>query len=144
MPKLVMFPDEASIERFTGEHHDFVMEEVPHSVATSLTNLAARNLYVFAATVIGHGAWHLYDRYRGEVKVNREIGALSTPTPTSTITNRSMPRRPSKRSGSGRAPNAKGKSAHGFRKRKGVSARGKCPKGHYWSYKKKKCMKSKF
>jgi len=35
-------------------------------------------------------------------------------------------------------------SAHGFRKRKGVSARGKCPKGHYWSYKKKKCVKSKF
>jgi hypothetical protein len=38
----------------------------------------------------------------------------------------------------------KAKSAHGFRKTKGVSARGKCPKGHYWSYKKKKCMKSKF
>ena len=38
----------------------------------------------------------------------------------------------------------KAKSAHGFRKTKGVSARGKCPKGHYWSYKKKKCVKSKF
>ncbi len=24
------------------------------------------------------------------------------------------------------------------------SARGKCPKGYYWSYKKKKCVKSKF
>jgi len=33
----------------------------------------------------------------------------------------------------------KAKSAHGFRKTKGVSAR-----GHYWSYKKKKCLKSKF
>lgn len=35
-------------------------------------------------------------------------------------------------------------SAHGFRRPKAVSARGKCPKGHYWSYKKKKCVKSKF
>lgn len=35
-------------------------------------------------------------------------------------------------------------SAHGFSKPKAVSARGKCPKGHYWSYKKKKCVKSKF
>jgi hypothetical protein len=38
----------------------------------------------------------------------------------------------------------KAQSAHGFRKTKGVSARGKCPKGHYWSYKEKKCVKSKF
>ena len=35
-------------------------------------------------------------------------------------------------------------SAHGRRKRTSVSARGKCPKGHYWSYKEKKCLKSKF
>lgn len=39
---------------------------------------------------------------------------------------------------------SKTNSAHGFRKPKAVSARGKCPKGHYWSYKKKKCLKSKF
>ena len=35
-------------------------------------------------------------------------------------------------------------SAHGRRKQTSVSARGKCPKGHYWSYKQKKCVKSKF
>lgn len=35
-------------------------------------------------------------------------------------------------------------SAHGRRKQTSVSARGKCPKGHYWSYKRKKCLKSKF
>jgi len=35
-------------------------------------------------------------------------------------------------------------SAHGFRSGKAPTARGKCPKGHYWSYKHKKCMKSKF
>lgn len=35
-------------------------------------------------------------------------------------------------------------SAHGRRKRTSVSTRGKCPKGHYWSYKHKKCVRSKF
>ncbi len=35
-------------------------------------------------------------------------------------------------------------SAHGRRKQTSVSARGKCPKGHYWSYKEKKCVSSKF
>ena len=38
----------------------------------------------------------------------------------------------------------KAKSAHGFSSGKAPTARGKCPKGHYWSYKKKKCVKSKF
>ncbi len=35
-------------------------------------------------------------------------------------------------------------SAHGRRKQTSVSARGKCPKGHYWSYKLKKCVPSNF
>ena len=35
-------------------------------------------------------------------------------------------------------------SAHGFRSGKARTARGTCPKGHYWSYKEKKCLKSKF
>ncbi len=35
-------------------------------------------------------------------------------------------------------------SAHGFRSGKARTARGKCPKGHYWSYKEKKCLKSRF
>lgn len=35
-------------------------------------------------------------------------------------------------------------SAHGRRKQTSVSARGKCPKGHYWSYKLKKCVRSNF
>ncbi len=35
-------------------------------------------------------------------------------------------------------------SAHGFRSGKAPTARGKCPKGHYWSYKLKKCVRSKY
>jgi len=72
-----------------------------------------------------------------EVKVNREIGAPSIPTPASTI--------PSKRR-QGRAPAEHGK--HGGPRREsgrgGRARRKSCPKGHYWSYKLKKCVKSKY
>jgi len=65
----------------------------------------------------------------------RGVGGPSVTTPTSTAA--------SKRPSESRKA-VKAQSAHGFRKTKGVSARGKCPKGHYWSYKKKKCVKSKY
>ena len=35
-------------------------------------------------------------------------------------------------------------SAHGFRSGKARTARGKCPKGHYWSYKLNRCVRSKY
>jgi len=63
-------------------------------------------------------------------------GGPSVAAPTSTDS--------SKRSESVRTSSAKGYSAHGFSSGKAPTARGKCPKGHYWSYKKKKCVKSKF
>jgi len=63
-------------------------------------------------------------------------GGPSMAAPTST--------KVSKRSESGRTSSAKGYSAHGFSSGKAPTARGKCPKGHYWSYKKKKCVKSKY
>jgi hypothetical protein len=66
----------------------------------------------------------------------RGSGGPSMAAPTSTDA--------SKRSESGRTSSAKGYSAHGFSSGKAPTARGKCPKGHYWSYKKKKCVKSKF
>jgi len=51
----------------------------------------------------------------------------------------------SSKASNGRAP-AQAKKSGGPRQRsqRGGRARGKCPKGHYWSYKKKKCLKSKF
>ena len=45
---------------------------------------------------------------------------------------------------SGRTSSAGMDSAHGFRSGKARTARGKCPKGHYWSYKLKKCVRSKY
>ena len=65
----------------------------------------------------------------------RGVGGPSVTFPISTA--------PSERPSESRKA-VKAKSAHGFRKTKGVSARGKCPKGHYWSHKEKKCVKSKF
>lgn len=51
---------------------------------------------------------------------------------------------PSKAS-NGRA-SAQAKKSGGPRQssQRGGRARGKCPKGHYWSFKQKKCVKSKF
>jgi len=97
----------------------------------------------------GYGSWHYVEstmnRLMGESapdwgrfshpQISRGGGGPSGTTPTSTAA--------SKRASESRKT-FKAQSAHGFRKPKGVSARGKCPKGHYWSYKKKKCLKSKF
>jgi len=67
---------------------------------------------------------------------SRGGGGPSGTTPASTI--------PSKAS-NGRA-SAQAMKSGGPRQssQRGGRARGKCPKGHYWSYKKKKCVKSKF
>ncbi len=71
-------------------------------------------------------------------------------TPTSYLFRRlgapvaASPSRTTQTNGSGRTPSAVRDSAHGFRSGKAPTARGKCPKGHYWSYKFKKCLKSKF
>ncbi len=116
---------------------EVVPQELQHFVVTSLINLAARNPYVFAGTLIGHGAWHLYDRYRGEVEVNREIGAPSTPTPASTILSK-------RRQGRASAEHGKHGGPRRESRRGGRVRRKECPKGHYWSYKEKKCLRSRF
>jgi len=66
----------------------------------------------------------------------RGVGGPSGTTPASTILSKAS---------SGRAP-AQAKKSGGPRQssQRGGRARGKCPEGHYWSYKKKKCVKSKF
>lgn len=72
-------------------------------------------------------------------KLQREISSRGVGGPSVSPISTAASKRPSE---SRKA--VKAQSAHGFRKTKGVSARGKCPKGHYWSYKQKKCLKSKF
>ena len=126
-----------------------VLERIPeyptrgeriHFLASGIVSIATRNPLVGLGLHVGHHLWDEYggfDLIRGEVEVNREIGALSTPTPASTI--------PSKRR-QGRASAEHGK--HGGPRREsrrgGRVRRKECPKGHYWSYKLKKCVRSKF
>ena len=126
-------------------------EEAGHFLISTAVNFAAKNPYVFVGSLIAHAAWHLdvprhdprFSRWLEEidrrVAVSRGGGGPLGITPTSTAASVTTPKRASE---SRKA--FKAQSAHGFRKTKGVSARGKCPKGHYWSYKKKKCLKSKF
>ena len=61
MPRLVMFSDEDDLRRFSGKYHDFVMEETPHFLVSSSVNLVMRNPYVFAASLLVHGGYHVYD-----------------------------------------------------------------------------------
>ena len=78
-----------------------------------------------------------YPVRKGVSKPLQRLGAPLRSSPTSTI--------PSKRR-QGRASAEHGK--HGgprkSSKRGGRARRKECPKGHYWSYKEKKCMKSKY
>ncbi len=80
----------------------------------------------------------VWDAYRGKKHfTSRGVGGPSGTPPSSTI--------PSKRR-QGRASAEHGK--HGGPRREsrrgGRARRKECPKGHYWSYKHKKCLKSKF
>ena len=71
------------------------------------------------------------------------LGAPMAASPNRTAQKASRPRRGTNESS--RTSSAVGHSAHGRRQRTSVAARSsKCPKGHYWSFKEKKCVRSKF
>jgi len=82
--------------------------------------------------------------------VSGGIGApiVSSPTalPTLVKDRQRPPRLSSQSSRQGRESSEPGK--HGVSRqssqRRDRARRGECPKGHYWSYKEKKCVKSKF
>ncbi len=75
--------------------------------------------------------------HTGHVELDREIGAPSIPTPVSTIPSKRRQGRASAEHGKHRGPRRESR-------RGGRARRKECPKGYYWSYKKKKCMKSKY
>ncbi len=72
--------------------------------------------------------------YRKVIERTGRLGAPSAASPTRTTPPQSGGKReaPSKKGSQRASGDAKHRRAH------------KCPKGHYWSYKHKKCMKSKF
>ena len=128
-----MFGDEDDIRKFTGKYHDFVMEETPHFLVSSSVNLVMRNPYVFAASLLVHGLYHGYEELTS--RGGGGPSAQSQPPPSS-----------SKSSPQARASAQGGKAGVPAR----ASQRGRrlgrksCPKGQYWSFKQKKCVKSKF
>jgi len=132
MPKWYQSWDDTSADSF-GTPPEVLIKikhDSPHMLVSTAIGVAARNPYVSVATLVVHGLYHFTESYRN----SSGVGGPTDP-PISTAA--------SKRPSESRKA-VKAKSAHGFRKTKGVSARGKCPKGHYWSYREKKCVKSKF
>jgi len=71
-------------------------------------------------------------------RAHRGVGGPSVSTPISTVSSKSRQEGASADLGkSGRTPSPSvGKESRARRK--------SCPQGHYWSYKEKKCVKSKF
>jgi len=117
-------------ESYVGETLFDEYPELKHFVVTSTINIAARNPYVFAATMVGHGLYHLLHDSKGS-------GAPPGTTPTSTISSK-------RRQGRASAERGKHGGPRQSSQRGGRVRRKGCPKGHYWSYKEKKCVRSKF
>ena len=111
---------------------DYVEDDVPHILVSAGIGLIARNPYVSLGVAIVHGIYHFTEPYRD----SRGVGGPSGTTPTSTVPSKRRQERASAELGKpGRTPSL-GKESRARRK--------ECPKGHYWSYKEKKCVKSKF
>jgi len=112
--------------------------ELGHFLASGTVSLATKN--PFAGMAFHAMIWHspLSDLFFGEEVNSRGGGgpsAQSQPPPSS-----------SKRSRQARASAQGGKAGVPARasQRGGRPRRKECPKGHYWSFKEKKCVKSKF
>lgn len=123
---------------------DFLSSEKTHTIAVAIgAGITEAALWLYPPTRpvallpgVSIGTWVALHEAGHWAWDSIGFGAPSGSSPTRTTT-------ASKRTPESRKA-FKAKSAHGFRKTKGVSARGKCPKGHYWSHKDKKCVKSKF
>jgi len=110
-----------------------ILEDYPelgHFLVSGGVSLATKN--PLAGMAVHAVVWHspLSDLFLIEEVNSRGGGGpsvLTQPPPSS-----------SKKSRQGRAPAQVGESGRARHRRKS------CPKGHYWSYKEKKCMKSKF
>ncbi len=110
-------------------------EDAPHLLVSTGIGVVARNPHVSLAVAIAHGLFHLTEPYREDSRGGGGPSALSQPPPSSSKDSRQA--RAAAQGGKSGAPARA--STRGSRPR-----RGSCPKGHYWSYKEKKCMKSKF
>ncbi len=124
--------------------------EVQHFGLTTLVNVLSGSPLVFLGSAAAHSFYYeLPQKYFGfwaglgrDVALSyvrsRGSGAPSDSTPPRTVPSKRRQGRASAEPGKyGRTPSPSGGKESRARRKK-------CPKGHYWSYKKKKCMKSKF
>ena len=110
-------------------------EDAPHLLVSTGIGVAVRIPSISAAVLIAHGLYHLTEPYREDSRGGGGPSAQSQPPPTSSKSSRQA--RASAQGGKAGGPARA--SQQGSRHR-----RKSCPKGHYWSFKQKKCVKSKF
>ena len=122
---------------------EYVVDEWDHLLLSGFITLITKNPLVGLVVHVGHHLWEEYgpgfDLIRGEQEESSGIGAPAGSTPTAPSTSPQDSRQ-------GRESSEPGK--HGVSRqssqRRDRARRKSCPKGHYWSYKERKCVKSKF
>jgi len=108
----------------------YLVEEAPHIAATVAVNLAARNPWVWAGTVIAHAGYHLYSKFHS--------GSSSSPYQQNGGPGTNSNYKASRNS---RTVAARRVSAHGGR-RKGAKPRKRCPVGYRWNG--RRCVKAEW
>jgi len=110
-------------------------EEMRHMVASGLIGIAFRNPWVSGSVLLFHLGYHYLSRGGGGPSVQ------SQPPPISSSRSRSSTKsRQARAYAQGGKTGGPGRASH----QGSWSRRESCPKGHYWSFKHKKCVKSRF
>ena len=139
MPHLWHYHSPEKQQEFGRKFLDYLEDEWIHLLASGTISVVTKNPLT---GLVFHLGLHLRDRILGldgEGNGSIGIGAPSGSTPTA-------PSISSQSSRQGRESSEPGK--HGVSRqssqRRDRARRKSCPKGHYWSYKDRKCIKSKF
>ena len=132
MPKWYQSWDDTSADSF-GTPPEVLIKikhDAPHMLVSTAIGVAVRNPYVSVATLVVHGLYHFTEPFRTPEEV---VGPPAQPQPP--------PKRPVAKDVSPAShPGSEGRTL----RTNGGKGRTPCPKGHYYSYKEKKCVKSKF
>jgi len=139
---LIIHPDDGL--RVLESVWEYLEDEIPHYFVSGSVSAAAGNPFVGAYL---HLLYHhpylanpatLTKEVARRMRDSRGGGGPSVQSPTSTKS--SKPSRQARASAQG----GKSGAPRGPRSRGSRHRRKRCPKGHYWSFKQKKCVKSKF
>lgn len=137
---LVVHPDDSL--SVLDSLQEYIEDEIPHYLVSGLVSVVTRNplvgIWLHAVIHTGFFPWYwdiLTDGSDSDSRGGGGPSAQSQPPPSSSKFSRQA--RASAQGGKSGAPARA--STQGSRHR-----RKSCPKGHYWSYTYKKCVKSKF